>query len=129
MIREQRHPSSTFSRLFCFLTYVEAQPIRGFSQRSRVSKSIFHFLVFWTPDCIAVRVGTKMRTLRVLMCSSGTPVIVEMSCRKTKESYLRSLLHGSRLYFNTVIICSGTFWLMKKVWKKIQQFILCKMQI
>lgn len=40
--------------------YVDAQPIRGFSQRSLVSKSIFHFLVPWTPDCMEDLAGTKM---------------------------------------------------------------------
>lgn len=60
-------------------THVEDQPIRGFSQRSLVSKSIFHLCVFLTPDCMALRAGTKMRTLRVLICSSGTPVTVVMS--------------------------------------------------
>lgn len=61
------------------VSYVEAQPISGFSQRSLVSKSIFHFLVLLIPDCMAVLVGTKMWTLRVLICSSGTPVIVVIS--------------------------------------------------
>lgn len=41
-------------------SYVEAQPISGFSQRSLVSKSIFHFLVLLIPDCMAVLAGTKM---------------------------------------------------------------------
>lgn len=58
---------------------VDAQPIKGFSQRSRVSKSIFHFFVFCTPDCIALRAGTKIRTFLVLICSSGTPVNVVIS--------------------------------------------------
>lgn len=40
--------------------YVDAQPISGFSQRSLVSKSIFHFLVPWTPDCMEDLAGTKM---------------------------------------------------------------------
>lgn len=60
-------------------THEEAQPISWFSQRSLVSKSIFHFWVFLTPDCMALRVGTKIRTLRVLICSSGTPVKAVMS--------------------------------------------------
>lgn len=50
--------------LFCvivlFYTYEDAQPISGFSQRSLVSNSIFHFLVLLTPDCMALRAGTKI---------------------------------------------------------------------
>lgn len=64
---------------FAYITYVDAQPINGFSQRSLVSNSIFHFLVLFTPACMALRAGTKMWTFLVLICSSGTPVKGVMS--------------------------------------------------
>lgn len=73
-------------------SYVEAQPIRGFSQRSLVSKSIFHFLVL-APDCMADLAGTKMWTLRVLMCSSGTPVKVVMSWGANRNTAHQSVFH------------------------------------
>lgn len=60
-------------------THDEHQPIRGFSQRSRLSNSILQAWVLLVPDCIALRAGTKIRTRRVLMCSSGTPVSGAMS--------------------------------------------------
>lgn len=41
--------------------YDDAQPINGFSQRSFVSHSIFHFFVLLVPDCITLRAGTKIR--------------------------------------------------------------------
>lgn len=77
-------------------SYVEAQPIRGFSQRSLVSKSIFHFLLL-APDCMAVLAGTKMWTLRVLMCSSGTPVKVVMSWGANRNTAHRSVTHSRQL--------------------------------
>lgn len=55
------------------IIYDDAQPIKGFSQRSFVSHSIFHFLVLFVPDCIALRAGTKMRQRRSLNISRGTP--------------------------------------------------------
>ena len=74
-------------------THVDAQPISGFSQRSLVSNSIFHFLVLFTPDCMLLRAGTKILTFRVLMCSSGTPVRVVMSYRKTSKGVSNSHRH------------------------------------
>lgn len=55
------------------MIYDDAQPIRGFSQRSLVSHSTFHFLVLCVPDCIALRAGTKIRQRRSLNISRGTP--------------------------------------------------------
>ena len=85
-----------FDRIYNVASYEEAQPIRGFSQRSLVSKSIFHFLVLLPPDCMAVLVGTKMWTLRVLMCSSGTPVTALMSCRDTEGGREHSVRQEDR---------------------------------
>lgn len=64
---------------------VDAQPIKGFSHLSLVSNSIFHFFVLFTPDCMLLRAGTKILTFLVLMCSSGTPVIVVISCGQTRK--------------------------------------------
>lgn len=58
---------------------VDAQPIKGFSHRSLVSNSIFHFFVLFTPDCMLLRAGTKILTFLVLICSTGTPVKVVIS--------------------------------------------------
>lgn len=54
-------------------THVEAQPMRGFSQRSRLSNSICHVLMLSVPLCMAFLGGTWMRTRRSFSCSSGTP--------------------------------------------------------
>jgi hypothetical protein len=55
------------------MIYDDAQPINGFSQRSFVSHSIFHFFVLCVPDCIALRAGTNIRQRRSLNISLGTP--------------------------------------------------------
>ena len=54
-------------------THDEAQPISGFSQRSFVSHSTFHFFVLCVPDCIALRAGIKIRQRRSLIKCRGTP--------------------------------------------------------
>ena len=48
------------------MIYEDAQPIKGFSQRSFVSHSTFHFLVLCVPDCMALRAGIKIRQRRSL---------------------------------------------------------------
>ncbi len=84
-------------------THVEAQPISGFSQRSLVSKSIFHFWVFLMPDCMEVRAGTKIRTLRVLICSSGTPVKVVMSWQNEGDKRRTGKLWGTFFHQNSSV--------------------------
>lgn len=73
-------------------THVDAQPIKGFSHLSLVSNSIFHFFVLFTPDCMLLRAGTKILAFLVLICSSGTPVIVVISYRKTSKCVANSPL-------------------------------------
>lgn len=66
--------------VFCeFHTYFEAHPIKGFSQRSTVSNSMYQFLVLNEPDCIAVLAGTKILAFRSLTSQSGTPVVVSIT--------------------------------------------------
>jgi len=55
------------------MIYDDAQPIKGFSQRSFVSHSTFHFFVLCVPDCIALRAGINIRQRRSLNISRGTP--------------------------------------------------------
>lgn len=63
-----------FQKTFSYQnTNDDAQPIKGFSQRSLVSHSTFHFLVLCVPDCIAFRAGTKIRQRRSSKRSLGTP--------------------------------------------------------
>lgn len=70
-------------------SHVEVQPINGFSQRSRVSKLICQLWVLSVPDCIAFLVTRPIRTSRPLMCSSGTPVIGEISsCEQKNQTIL-----------------------------------------
>lgn len=60
------------------IIYDDAQPIKGFSQRSLVSHSIFHFFVLFVPDCIAFRADTNIRQRRSLNIFRGTPEIGPM---------------------------------------------------
>lgn len=53
--------------------------MREFSQRSLVSNFIAHNPALSVPDCIAFFGDWKIWTVRDLMCSSGTPVIFDIS--------------------------------------------------
>ena len=75
-------------------TYEEAQPINGFSQRSFVSHSIFHFFVLCVPDCIAFRAGIKIRQRRSLKRSRGTPdraAIFSCETKKRRDARMQSI--------------------------------------
>ena len=75
------HPSA--SKLILYqVTYFEAHPINGFSQRSIVSNSICQFFVLNEPDCVAVRAGTKILAFLSLTSQSGTPVVVSITSWK-----------------------------------------------
>lgn len=78
-----------------FSTHVEAQPMRGFSQRSRLSNSICHVLMLSVPLCIAFLGGTWMRTRRSFSCSWGTP-----------ESELTSTATGTVILPLSLLRCS-----------------------
>lgn len=78
-----------------FATHVEAQPMRGFSQRSRLSNSICHVLMLSVPLCIAFLGGTWMRTRRSFSCSAGTP-----------ESTLTSTATGTVILPLSLLRCS-----------------------
>lgn len=72
------HPSAS-KLIFYQVTYFEAHPINGFSQRSIVSNSICQFFVLNEPDCVAVRAGTKILAFLSLTSQSGTPVVVSIT--------------------------------------------------
>ena len=72
------HPSTSKLMLYQ-VTYFEAHPINGFSQRSIVSNSICQFFVLNEPDCVAVRAGTKILAFLSLTSQSGTPVVVSIT--------------------------------------------------
>lgn len=74
---KKSHPSPKTTQKIKYTTkktHVDAQPINGFSQRSRESNSIFQWSKLLVPLCMAFFVGRLIRTRRETVCSSGTPV-------------------------------------------------------
>lgn len=95
------------------MSYEELQPIKGFSQRSLVSNSIFQLWVLFVPDCMACLTGFQIRTDLVWICSSGIPVMgATLTCRWKKNIYWKKLEKSNRgfTFSSTVIkssLCSG----------------------
>lgn len=70
---ESKEKQIRYVSFIYFNTNDDAQPINGFSQRSFVSHSTFHFFPLFVPDCIALRAGMNIRQRRSLNKSRGTP--------------------------------------------------------
>lgn len=68
-------------------TDLDDHPIRGLSQRSRLSNSMFQWCWLLVPLCMAFFAGMKIRTRRSLICSSGMPEIGLKSTYNSRHSY------------------------------------------